>query len=244
MRAIAVIPARYGSTRLPGKALLEIAGIPMIQHVVERAQAARLLDEVIVATDDVRIASAVKSFGGEAVLTSPGHRSGTDRVAEACSGRTFDVVVNVQGDEPLLDPADIDALVRALETRSDAELATLAVELPAGQVADPNTVKVVLDLQGFALYFSRQAIPFHRDDVPGVSLKHVGIYAYRADALRRFSSLSPTSLERAESLEQLRALEHGMRVYVVVGEHDSVGVDTLDDLERVRQIVAQRRSPR
>jgi 3-deoxy-manno-octulosonate cytidylyltransferase (CMP-KDO synthetase) len=247
MIAIGVIPARYGSTRLPGKALLEIAGAPMLRHVFERAQAARRLDEVIVATDDVRIAAAVRDFGGEAVLTSPDHQSGTDRVAEACAGRTFDVVVNVQGDEPLLDPSDVDALVAALEARSDAELATLAVELPAEQASDPNAVKVALDRQGFALYFSRLPIPYRRDavpgTVPGTYLKHKGIYAYRADALRRFASLPPTPLEQAESLEQLRALEHGMRVYVVVSQHDSIGVDTPDDLERVRRIVERERRP-
>lgn len=242
--AIGVIPARYASTRLPGKPLLSIAGKPMIQHVYERARAARSLSSVLVATDDERIAAAVREFGGEVVMTSPGHRSGTDRVAEATRERQADVVVNIQGDEPLLEPQPLNALVSAFAERPGLEIATLATPIPHPEDAtDPAAVKVVTDREGFALYFSRLPIPFYRDGQAGAYWRHLGVYAYRKEALLRFASLTPTPLEQAEALEQLRALEHGMRILVLPTQHEAIGVDTPEDLERVRRLMAARGAP-
>lgn len=246
IRAVGVIPSRYAATRLPGKPLLPIDGKPMIQHVYERARAARALDRVIVATDDERILEAVRNFGGEGVLTSPHHRSGTDRVAEVARNLNAEVVINVQGDEPMLDAAGLDALVAAFERRPDLEIATLAHPITRPEdVGDPAAVKVVVDRDGFALYFSRLPIPFYRDGretggpLPGVHWRHLGVYAYRKPALLRFAALEPTPLEAAEALEQLRALENGMRILVLPTEQEAIGVDTPEDLERVRRLLAR-----
>lgn len=239
MRAIGVIPARWEATRLPGKPLAEIAGRPMIQHVYERARQATALAEVLVATDDERIFAAVQGFGGEAVMTSPHHRSGTDRVAEAAATRAADVVVNIQGDEPLIEPAAIDSLVAPFAVDPELEMTTLAtpIRVPA-EIEDPSAVKVVMDRRGYALYFSRYPIPYHRD-TQGASrrLKHLGLYGYRAGFLQVYSRLEPTPLEQTEKLEQLRALEHGHRIFVVLTEHDAIGVDTPEDLARVRAMM-------
>jgi 3-deoxy-manno-octulosonate cytidylyltransferase (CMP-KDO synthetase) len=247
MIAIGIIPARYAATRLPGKPLLPIAGKPMIQHVYERARMARTLSAVMIATDDERIAAAVRAFGGEAVLTSAAHRSGTDRLAEAARDLAADVIVNIQGDEPLIAPETIDSLVVPFEERPELAMATLATPIlrPEDAAAD-SVVKVVVDREGYALYFSRLPIPFYREarprsagDEPG-HWKHIGLYAYRRETLARFAGLAPTPLERAEALEQLRALEHGMRILVVPTTHDAISVDTPEDLERVRHIILGR----
>jgi 3-deoxy-manno-octulosonate cytidylyltransferase (CMP-KDO synthetase) len=239
MRAIGIIPARWEATRLPGKPLAPIAGRPMIQHVYEQARRAAALAEVLVATDDERIFAAVRSFGGEAVMTSPEHRSGTDRVAEAAASRAADVVVNIQGDEPLIEPAAIDSLVAPFGADPELEMTTLATPIRmTDEIEDPSAVKVVVDRRGFALYFSRCPIPYHRDGQGAVGrLKHLGLYGYRAEFLQIYPSMPQTPLEQTEKLEQLRALENGWRIFVVLTEHDAIGVDTPEDLARVRAMM-------
>jgi 3-deoxy-manno-octulosonate cytidylyltransferase (CMP-KDO synthetase) len=242
-RVIGIIPARYASSRFPGKALANLAGKPVVQHVVERAARARLLDEVLVATDDRRILDAVRSFGGKACMTSPDHPSGTDRIAEVVRELSCDLVVNIQGDEPLIDPAVIDRAVEPLARDAAIAMGTMARPMGVEEAGDPSKVKVVLDQQGFALYFSRAPIPYLRDGAAGAGqpyLLHIGLYVYRRDTLLRLAGLAPTPLEQRERLEQLRALEHGIRIRVVLTEHDSFGVDTPADLERVKQILEGR----
>jgi 3-deoxy-manno-octulosonate cytidylyltransferase (CMP-KDO synthetase) len=231
-----VIPARYASERLPGKPLALIAGKPMIQHVVERARRARGVDRVVVATDDTRILEAVRSFGGEAELTSSEHPSGTDRVAELARRIDADYFINVQGDEPLLEPAAIEELAQLL--RQGVAMATLCRAAQDGEsLEDPATAKVVLDHRGDALYFSRAPIPFYRDGRPPstISFIHVGIYGFSRRALLEFAALPPGRLEKAERLEQLRALEHGLKIRVLPTPYASMSVDTQDDLTRVRE---------
>ena len=238
--AIAIIPARYESTRLPGKALAQIAGRPTIEHVYRRAAAAALVSRVIVATDDARIFDAVRAFGGDAVMTDAAHRSGTDRLAEVAATLECDVVVNVQGDEPLLAPDTIDAAVAPFTTDPRLEMSTLRRRIvdPA-ELQNPNVVKVVVDREGFALYFSRAAIPFTRAGQPDApAWAHIGLYVYRRATLLRVSALPQTAMERAEALEQLRALEHGIRIKAIETAHDTIGVDTRDDLARVRALLA------
>jgi 3-deoxy-manno-octulosonate cytidylyltransferase (CMP-KDO synthetase) len=250
---VAIIPARFASTRLPGKPLSDIHGKTMIQRVYERACAAGRPQRVLVATDDERIASVVRGFGGEALLTSPAHASGTDRLAEAARVIDAEIVVNVQGDEPLVDPAGIDAAVEALCAEPSLPMSTLSLPLRSvEELLSPSVVKVVSDANGDALYFSRAPIPHlrlgARDDprasaaeavARGLARKHVGLYAYRRDALLRLASLPPSPLELAEGLEQLRALHHGLRIRVVPREGDGgVAVDTPEDLERVRALLA------
>ena len=246
MKIYCVIPARYASTRLPGKPLADIAGKPMIQHVYERAKLAKLPAEVIVATDNELVFQAVQEFGGSVVMTASDHPTGTDRLAEVAQRLTdADVIINVQGDEPLIPPTIIDDLA-ALFTNNQDELvmATLASPLLTEEQDNPAAVKVVTDLAGNALYFSRSLIPYPRNHPAELTfLKHIGIYAYRRDFLLKFAALKPTPLEQAESLEQLRALEHGYRVRVIKTEFRSVGVDTPEDLERVNQILTQEVDP-
>lgn len=241
-RIVGIIPARYASSRFPGKALAELGGKPMVQHVVERAARAALLDEVMVATDDTRIAEAVRRFGGKACMTSPAHPSGTDRIAEVVRDTACDLVVNIQGDEPLIEPSVIDQAVAPLADDSSIGMGTLARPMGLAEAADPSKVKVVLDRQGFALYFSRSRIPYIRDDAPPPTdrpyLLHLGLYVYRRETLLRLAGLAPTPLEGQERLEQLRALEHGIRIRVAITEHQSFGVDTPADLERVRRMMA------
>jgi 3-deoxy-manno-octulosonate cytidylyltransferase (CMP-KDO synthetase) len=236
---LAIIPARYQSTRLPGKALVDIAGRPMIEHVYRRAAAAKSLDAVVVATDDERIAGAVEAFGGVAVMTASTHLTGTDRLAEVAVSLPCDLIVNVQGDEPLLDPAVIDAAVEPLRRDPSIQIGTAARALrDAAELTDPNMVKVVCDTEGFALYFSRAAVPHGRDHSALASARvHIGLYVYRRDTLLRLSRLPPGPLERLEALEQLRALEHGIRIHVVATTYQSAEVNTTEDLERVRQLV-------
>jgi 3-deoxy-manno-octulosonate cytidylyltransferase (CMP-KDO synthetase) len=238
---IAVIPARYASSRLPGKPLAQIAGKPMIQHVVERVRKAKNLTRVVVATDDERVKKAVEGFGGEAVLTRADHRTGTDRVAEVAAHVPAEIYVNVQGDEPLIDPGTIDSLVSALLEDDSVQIATpcSAIRRP-NDIMDPHITKVVRDFDGNALYFSHAPIPWVRDrdgDVVVTHWKHLGLYAFRRDALLEFPTLPPGELERAEQLEQLRWLENGFRVRVVETEYDAVSVDVPEDIPRVEEIL-------
>lgn len=234
---LAVIPARYESTRLPGKPLVDLAGRPMIEHVYRRAAAAALVDAVVVATDDERIADAVERFGGTAVMTAATHRSGTDRLAEIAAEVPCRLLVNVQGDEPLLDPAVIDAVVAPM--LQDESLAMATAARPAGSLDElhsPHAVKVVCDERGRALYFSRAPIPHGRDQSALAEARvHVGLYVYRRDVLLTLAGLPPGRLEQLEALEQLRALEHGIGIHVVPTDYQSCEVNTADDLVRVRR---------
>jgi len=241
-----IIPARYGSTRLPGKALKTILGKPMIQRVYERALLARGLNSVSVATDDERIARLVASFGGWAVMTSPGHPSGTDRLAEAARAMDAEIVVNIQGDQPFLDPGMIDEALQPLLDDPALPMATLMhpVHRPE-DLQDPAVVKVVVDFAGNALYFSRSLIPFPRQAVPHTVYEHVGLYVYRRDFLLKLAQLPPTPLEKIESLEQLRVLEHGFRLRVIQTKcHDHAfsgfSVDTQEDLVRAEAMLRER----
>lgn len=267
MSAVVIIPARYNSTRLPGKPLAPLKGKPLIQYVYEGCLGANLPIEVIVATDSEIIFEKVLSFGGKAIMTSSGHSSGTDRVAEVASLMDYDIIVNVQGDEPLIKPQMIDDVIKLLSD-GRAHIGTLVrkIENPS-EITDPNVVKVVFDKDNFALYFSRSPIPYHRDvfraedrksgraeelksqevqkfrvsALPNFRsselfmFKHVGIYSYRRDVLLKFSKMKPTKLEEIERLEQLRALENGLKIKVKITELDTIGVDTPEDLERVER---------
>jgi 3-deoxy-manno-octulosonate cytidylyltransferase (CMP-KDO synthetase) len=244
LRVAAIIPARYASTRLPGKPLADIAGKPMVWRVYERAKMARLVDEVWVATDDQRVYDAVRKFGGNVLMTRPDHPSGTDRLAEAAGKISADIYVNVQGDEPLIPPELIDAAVAPVLAEPALNMATAAKEITSpDEIADPSVVKVVLDEAGYALYFSRSPIPFHRDiwspgAISGGScLKHIGIYVYRRDFLMKYAKIPPTALEQTEKLEQLRALGHGERIKVVITKLESFGVDTPEDLDKVISLI-------
>lgn len=235
-RAVIVIPARFASTRLPGKPLLDRTGKTLIQHVVEQARRVSGAAAVVVATDDERIASAVRAFGGEAVMTSPTCASGSDRVAEVMRDRDEDLVVNLQGDEPDFDPDDVDRLLAALRADPSLPMGTLAVPAEGADREQPSAVKVVCGLDGRALYFSRSGIPHERDPVPGAAapapvLRHVGIYAFRREAVLAFTALEPTPLERTEMLEQLRALENGWRIGVVRAARSPRGIDTPADYD-------------
>lgn len=241
MRVICVIPARYSSTRFEGKPLADICGSPMIQRVYERARRARIVSDVVVATDDERIFETVRRFGGKVVMTSAAHRSGTDRIAEAVSGLAAadgDIVVNIQGDQPLFEPSQIDEVVKPLMDEPSVQFATLIYRIRrTEEINDPNAVKVVFDRNHFALYFSRSPIPCYRDAVADpVYYKHHGIYAYRKSFLMTFTKLTEGFLERTEALEQLRAMEHGFRIKVVETQRDSIEVDTPQELERVRRV--------
>jgi 3-deoxy-manno-octulosonate cytidylyltransferase (CMP-KDO synthetase) len=248
MKTAIIIPARYRSSRLPGKPLLKETGKYLIQHVYERACLARGAQDVIVATDDPRIAAAVEHFGGRVVMTRRDHPSGTDRVAEVARGLDADVIVNLQGDEPLIDPATLDLLPQLLQRDTDAPMATLAVPISSlEQWQNPNCVKVVCDASGRALYFSRSPIPFVRDGRPDFAaepprfLQHLGLYAYRRDFLLQLSQMPPTPLEQLEKLEQLRTLAAGHRIAVGVVRQASVGVDTWEDYRRFVEMVREPR---
>lgn len=238
MNAICVIPARYASTRLPGKPLREICGVPMICRVYERAKLSKSVAEVIVATDDERILAAVEKNSGRAVMTRADHKTGTDRLAEVAEKfPSVEVIVNVQGDEPLIEPALIDELVSEFVGDENLQMATVAVELTdAAEIQNPNNVKVVFDKNHDALYFSRSQIPFPRNSGVAKTFKHIGIYAYRRDFLLAYAKMQPTPLERAESLEQLRALENCYKIRVIESDCEFVGVDTEEDLARVNEI--------
>lgn len=245
MKITAVIPARYSSTRFPGKALADINGRPMVQHVYERTMRAKLVAEVIVATDDDRIASAVKGFGGRVEMTSRDHETGTDRLAEVAARLNSDIIVNVQGDEPLIEPAMIDEAIAPLLNDPSIVMGTLKSRIRnLHDFLSPNVVKVVTDGAGFALYFSRSPLPNFRDKWNDLKdeafasgkllcFKHVGLYVYRRDFLLGYACMAPTMLELAEKLEQLRVLENGFRIRVVETAHESIGVDTPADLDKV-----------
>ena len=237
MKVLCVIPARFASTRLPGKPLKDIAGKPMVVRVYERASQARLVDETLVATDDERIKTAVEAAGGKAMLTRADHATGTDRLAEVAEAYPeVDLIVNVQGDEPLIDPGLIDELAGLFANEPELAMATVKTEIEdEAEQKNPNNVKVVCDKAGYALYFSRSLMPYPRKDGCPV-YKHIGIYAYRRDFLLHYAKMEPTPLEQAESLEQLRALENGYRIKVVETKAKFVGVDTVEDLERVNEI--------
>ena len=247
MKITAVIPARFASTRFPGKALAEIDGRPMIQHVYERTAKSQLISRVIVATDDRRIADAISIIGGEAVMTSTDHETGTDRLAEVAARLDADIIVNVQGDEPLIDPAMIDLAIQPFLEESTLQMGTAKTRIKClHDFLSPNVVKVVTDSRGDALYFSRSPLPFFRDkwkDLKDESFnsgrllcyKHVGMYVYRREFLLKFAAMPPTFLEISEKLEQLRAIENGVKIRVVETEFESIGVDTPDDLHKAQE---------
>ncbi|WP_295238583.1 3-deoxy-manno-octulosonate cytidylyltransferase [Veillonella sp.] len=237
MKIACVIPARYASTRLPGKPLADIAGKPMIQRVYEQVSKATVPDDVIVATDDQRVAEAVNSFGGTVVMTKANHLTGTDRLAEVAELRPdIDVIINVQGDEPLIEASLIDELSALFKDDSQLQMATVGAPLQEAEYGEPSAVKVVCNLKGYAMYFSRSLIPYPRNAFVNAPLKHIGIYAYTRDFLLAFAKLAPTPAELTESLEQLRALENGVAIRVIKTDARFVGVDTPEDLAAVNEI--------
>lgn len=238
LRVAIVIPARYASTRLPGKPLADILGKPMIQHVYERALQVPQVDAVLVATDDERVAEAVRAFGGRCVMTSPDHPSGTDRLAEVMRQVDADVYVNLQGDEPLVRPGDIAILAAGMRADPSVQVGTLCHAIPAAEANNPNTVKVVLAANGDALYFSRSLIPYPREQEVARYLKHVGVYAYRREVLAAYAGLPQPMIEHAEKLEQLRLLAASVRIRAFEVEPTGPGVDTPECLARVRAIMA------
>ena len=238
MKVLCVIPARYESTRLPGKPLRQIAGIPMIVRVYNRAKMAEHIASAIVATDDERIKDAVEKAGGAAVMTRKDHKTGTDRLAEVAEKyQDIDVIVNVQGDEPLIDPDLIDNLAKLFDTDANLQMATVKTEIKdEEEQKNPNNVKVITDKDGYALYFSRSLIPYPRKSGISKVYKHIGIYAYRRDFLLKYAKMQSTPLEETESLEQLRVLENGYKIRVIETDKEFVGVDTEEDLKRVNEI--------
>jgi 3-deoxy-manno-octulosonate cytidylyltransferase (CMP-KDO synthetase) len=246
MSAIVIIPARYASTRFPGKPLALLKNLPVIQHVYQRAMNSLLADEVVVATDSETIFEKVLSFGGKAVMTTADHASGTDRIAEVARSMNYDIIVNVQGDEPLIQPEMIDDVISVLDDPR-VSIGTLAFRIKdRREIVDPNVVKVVFNRDGFAFYFSRAPIPYHRDewkdlnnftihDSHFTAFKHIGIYSYRKDVLTKLSELPPSPLELIEKLEQLRALEEGFTIKVKETVYETFGVDTPEDLERIEK---------
>ena len=238
MKVLCVIPARYASTRLPGKPLADICGKPMICRVYDRAKLAKRVEKTVVATDDERVKRAVEEDGGEAVMTRKDHNSGTDRLAEAVAGYPdMDLVINVQGDEPLIEPKVIDRLAAAFDDDEDLMMATVKARMDDEEdMRNPNNVKVVTDKDGYALYFSRSLMPYPREDTDCPVYKHIGIYAYRRDFLLKYAKKPQPLLEKTESLEQLRVLENGFRIKVIESDANFVGVDTAEDLSRVNEI--------
>jgi 3-deoxy-manno-octulosonate cytidylyltransferase (CMP-KDO synthetase) len=240
LKVVALIPARYASSRLPGKPLADLDGRPMIEHVFRRASMSPVVSETIVATDDLRIATRVNEFGGKVRLTRA-HETGTDRLAEVVASLDYDVIVNVQGDEPLVDPGAIAELVAPFAQDPGLQMTTLYRRITnAAELSNPNVAKVVIDRGGFALYFSRAPIPHVRDPRGGwpPMYRHIGLYGYRRNALMVLAALEPTPLERAEGLEQLRALEHGIRIKAIETSYESFEVNTPEDLEQVRRLLA------
>lgn len=241
MDVLGVIPARYGSTRLEAKLLQDICGKPLIQHTWENAKGARMLDELVIATDDERIKTVAEGFGAKVVMTSKDHVCGTDRVLEACFSVDTKIVLNIQGDEPLVCAKMVDILADSLLSDKDAYMSTLMKKIDdQNDINNPNVVKVVCDRNGYSLYFSRSVIPHPRNAGTADYYKHFGLYAYRKDFLFTFVGLKKSMLEISESLEQLRVLENGYKIKVVKINEDSIGVDTIEDLQRVRDIVSSR----
>lgn len=234
-----IIPARYGSSRLEGKPLIEVLGKPIIQWVYEKAQQAKLADIIIVATDDQRIYDAVKSFGGNVEMTSPEHKCGSDRIKEVVMRHPeISYVVNLQGDEPLIKPESIDAVAKNVKEDKLADISTLIRKITPEEAENPNLVKCVVDNLGFAMYFSRSKIPFERNVVKSDFYGHLGIYGYKRDALIRMTELPQSSCEMSESLEQLRALQNGMKIKTSVVDFIPVGIDTIEDLEKFKSIIS------
>ncbi len=239
MNSIVIIPARYNSKRFPGKVIADLNGKSVIEHVYKRSQQAKLVDQVLVATDDKRVYDKVDEFGGRAVMTSPDHQSGSDRLAEVAADLDADLIVNVQGDEPLIRPEMIDQAIRILENSDNIQMSTLASPITKVIAKKPDRVKVVLDKNNQALYFSRAKVPFYRDRVKLEQkyLQHIGLYVYKKDFLLKYTELEPTPLEKAESLEQLRALENGYKIKVGITEHHGPGIDRPEDLKEVSKIL-------
>ncbi|MBD3425775.1 MAG: 3-deoxy-manno-octulosonate cytidylyltransferase [Candidatus Omnitrophica bacterium] len=251
MKVAAVIPARWGSTRLKGKILADINGKPMIQHVWERVCKAHEVDEVVIAVDKERVFKTAESFGARTVFTSPEQPSGTDRLAEVASTVDADIYINVQADEPLVHPMMVDSLAQVFKYERNVQMATLIKRIHSGEeIISPDVVKVVVDRKGFALYFSRSPIPYIREkdtgggafspefrDVSGSYYKHIGLYSYTKDFLFTYTNLPKSTLEIDEKLEQLRALEHGYKIMTVETHYDTIGVDTQEDLEKVRDLL-------
>ncbi len=247
-KAIVVIPARYGSTRLPAKALAEIEGKPLVQHAYDRARLSELASDCIIATDDERIKEACERFGSKVMMTLPTHNSGTDRMAEVATRTEADVYINVQGDEPLIDPGAVDLLIKMMFDNPSIKMGTLRRPIESYEnFINPNNARVVCDRNDFALYFSRAPIPyltreqFEASKNNRIAYKHIGIYSFRRDFLLEFSQMSLSSLERTERLEQLRALEAGVKIKVLTTDYESISVETQDDLDRIRALFAQRR---
>ncbi|NMC29117.1 MAG: 3-deoxy-manno-octulosonate cytidylyltransferase [Pelolinea sp.] len=243
MFVLGIIPARFGSSRLEGKPLKDICGKPMIQHVYERVQLSKLLNEIIVATDDERIVTAVKNFGGNAQMTSVNHKNGTDRIAEVAKNIAADIVVNIQGDEPLIDPRMIDEAIQPMLEDKDLKACTLCRQiLSEDDIQSPHVVKTLFDLHGNALLFSRAPVPYPRNRELYKSYEHIGVYVYRKEFLMQYVTMPQTPLEITESLEQLRILENGIRMKVVevTIPYEGLSVDTQEDLDRVREIIKQR----
>ena len=234
-----IIPARYGSSRLEGKPLIEVKGKPIIQWVYEKAQQAKLADMIIVATDDKRIYDAVKAFGGEVEMTSENHKSGSDRIREVVDRHPeISFIVNLQGDEPMIKPEAVDSVIENVKSDDNADISTLIrVLTDEEEINNPNLVKCVTDVNGYALYFSRSKIPYERNFGVAIFYGHLGIYGYKREALIKMTELPQTPLEKTESLEQLRALENGMRIKTSVVDFKPVGIDTLQDLEEFKNLV-------
>ena len=238
MKILCVIPARYASTRLPGKPLADIVGKPMIQHVYERSAQATIPQQVVVATDDEKVFQAVQQFGGKVVMTSSEHQTGTDRLAEVASKYAeVDVIINVQGDEPLIDPKVIDELAQEFLNDTALQMASVMSIMDTEDYQNPNVVKVVTDLNNNALYFSRSLLPYPRVAGKANVYKHIGIYAYKKDFLLKFAKLEPTPLEQSESLEQLRALENGYKIKMIKTKAKFIGVDSIEDLQTVNELL-------
>ncbi len=239
MNSVVIIPARYNSKRFPGKVLADLNGKPVLEHVYQRSLEAELVDQVLIATDDQRVYKKVNEFGGRAVMTAAEHQSGTDRLAEVARDLDVEIIVNVQGDEPLIRPAMIDQAIKILKNSQDIQMSTLASPISAVTAQKDDRVKVVLDKNDHALYFSRAKIPYYRDrdKLKEKYLQHIGLYVYRRDFLLKYTELEPTPLEKAESLEQLRVLENGYKIKVGITEHHGPGVDRPDDLKEVSKIL-------
>ena len=240
-RVVICIPARFGSTRFPGKVLAKLAGKPIIQWVFEKAQSS-IADEIIVAADDPAVMNAVEEFGGKCVMTKPDHPSGTDRVWEAVQKVECDIIINVQGDEPLIDVSTINRLIKALKNNPEIEMGTVVVKADRNVIGkDPNAVKVVLNKQNYALYFSRSEVPYIREKNDKFPIyHHIGIYAFRRDILEHFVSLPPSELEKCEKLEQLRALDNGIKIFAIVSDkNNGIGIDTPEDLQKAEEIFKQ-----
>jgi 3-deoxy-manno-octulosonate cytidylyltransferase (CMP-KDO synthetase) len=238
MNIIGIIPARYGSTRFPGKPLAEIAGKPLVRRVWERVSSSGCFSRVIIATDDIRIFETAKAFGAETVMTSAGHKSGTDRIAQACRNIKADVVVNVQGDEPLIPASTLKSVVGVMRKYPGVLMATAVRRISADDdISNPNIVKVVLDKDCNALYFSRSPVPFNADEY----YKHIGIYAFRRDFLMKFVGMKVSKLEKTEKLEQLRALENGYRIRAAIVKHDSIPVDVPEDAKKVENYLCRKK---